>query len=286
MPRHLTAIVLAAALFALGYAWYRLTAANSLLARVTAERDALKSALASSDSATSPAEGRGSAGVSTPLPPVEITRARQSPAPGFADKFEWWMRKQERARVLGRNAELISRLSLAGHDLQRFKDLLIAAYYVEADVRNAARKAGLARDSLAVQRMREQQTFAINQELKALVGPSHYQAVQDAMAQQSLQIVGRNVRETVGGYLIDAGCPITPDQITALATVASDVNRRFAPTPEEAHRLDPTTQFTKGQVALIQGAAKILDAGQLEVYRQYYRDENEAAKAHPSNVGG
>ena len=255
--------------------YFRVRDLSASLATVTAERNEFQSRLALQSRTLQQAVGKQS----KMLPSSAATTPRPKAVdPGqveFDRRGANWTAKLERARTLGRNADLIWSLNLNPEQRGQFADLLNDRARIDSDLRMGASELKLPMDAPEIQQMRAEQNRAVDAKMEALLGPAAFAKFQADLDTAAARRAEPEIRESIGGYLVDAGERLTEAQTAALAVIAYTAHKATVANPDDALKWNSAAGFSNRQAPMIAAAAKVLTPAQLEIYKRFYREQNE-----------
>ena len=183
--------------------------------------------------------------------------------------------QHERWMKLSKDADVIAGLNLPPDTVARFKDLLVERAHAEADAKEAASKAGIAPATSEETEAIFEAVGKVTEQIKALLGEAEFQ--------KYAELVGAKVvwetsiaKDLIGGYFVDSGVPLSPEQTAALARAFYQETRARAQSGSvQWGDPDPATGLNPSQTMLLEQASQALSPLQLETLRNFFHNDNQ-----------
>jgi hypothetical protein len=183
--------------------------------------------------------------------------------------------QSERWRKLGKDADVIADLNLPPDTVARFKDLLVECAHAEADAREAATKAGI---DLATSEETEAVVEAVGkvtEQIKALLGEAEFQKYAELVGAKVVWETN-GAKDLIGGYFVDAGMPLSPEQTGALARAFyQEIRARAQSGSGQMGDPDPATGLNPSQTMILEQASQALSPLQLDTLRNFFHNDNQ-----------
>lgn len=181
--------------------------------------------------------------------------------PEYAAIFE----KQIRRNVDRMYGSGLNTLNLPPDQLAQLKNLLVERQISSSDAEQAAASAGLERGSPAWQAAIQQATQDVQSQISSILGSNATSILAQLQARSGIQ---SQVEYAYAPDFEDAGMPLSPDQTNGLIQAMADANyagKDISTRPADYNVADPTTWLTPHDNRIINGAAQVLTAAQLQV---------------------
>jgi len=189
--------------------------------------------------------------------PVDLTPYLEK-QPGYAQLRQLLMLRQ-----VNRQYGDLKGLNLPPEQLDKLRNLLAEKLQAPQDAREAALQAGIEANSPEMRKAVQEASSGVDSEIKALVGPDQYTAVNNLQMQAGFRT---NIQFQISPDMNAAGLPLSTDQINALAQAQQDAQKTAA----QAMRNNggPANYQAVMNQAMADQAAKVLTPDQLAVFQQ------------------
>lgn len=176
---------------------------------------------------------------------------------------------EQRQKILGDYAVVLAALKLSPEKLAALSQLLITRHLARQDAETAAEKQEITPRSPEWFRAIKQVEAPTDTALQSLLGPAGYEEFQSLMDRQaSVHWVG--IMKDIGclGFLVEAGQPLTNDQVNSLALLQHQLSEQGV--FNSSDQPDPATGLLPGHAAILSRAGSILSPGQTEALHRFY----------------
>ena len=183
--------------------------------------------------------------------------------------------QRDRWKKLGKEADIIAGLSLPSDKLARFKDLLVERDRAEADAREAASKVDTDTDTPEAIEAADEAVGKFDEQIEALLGEAGFQKYAELVGAK-LVWETNGAQDLIGGYFVDAGVPLSPEQTSALARAFyQEIKTRAESGNGQMGDPDPATGLNPSQTMILEQAAQALSPAQLETLLNFFRNDNQ-----------
>jgi hypothetical protein len=186
------------------------------------------------------------------------------------DKLTQLDTQRHRLEQLGRFGEIFAALRLTPEQVLQFKDLLLEKGHSRQDMFETAPGVGV--DTFSKEWMSTEKVIdsAIEDRIRTVLGDSSYGDYQAVEKKRALDASLRFLSDTgCVGFLIDAGAPLSADQLNALAAIYHRLQREGKMSSGDG--VDSQTGLLPGHQEVLVSAATVLTPDQISALRQFYR---------------